>query len=555
MIASLGIIAVLLRQQQQPTGPIVQPEPTTGGVYIEALIGQPARFNPLLDEYSLVDQDVDRLLYSSLLQFDSQGLPQPELAESWGISRDGTIYNLSLREDALWHDGQPVTSEDVAFTISLMQDPKLPISEDIRAVWKSVKVNIFDEYTLQFRLAEPFAPFLDYLTFQVVPKHIWDGMSAQELQDSVLNLKPVGSGPYRFSRLIVEEGKIAGVVLKSNEQYYLQPPYIQEVVFRFYPDAQTAFKAYQDGEVMGIGQVPLDVLPQALAEPDLNLYSSRLPTLSLVLLNLNNPEVPFLQEVAVRKALLQGLDRQWMVDTYLQGQGLIADGPIFPGTWAYYEGVNHVAYDPQAAVDRLKQAGYVLSTEGGDVREKDGQALRFTLLYPEDELHAYLASAIQEDWRQLGVAVELQAVDYETLVSEYLTPRRYQAALVDLNLSQFPDPDPYPFWHQTQMTGGQNYAQWDDRQASEYLEQARIMVEPGQRARLYRNFQVRFQRELPALPLFYPVYTYAVDNQVQGVRVGPLFNPSDRFATITTWFFVTKPGPEVQPTNTGESGE
>ena len=113
---------------------------------------------------------------------------------------------------------------------------------------------------------------------------------------------------------------------------------------------------------------------------------------------------------------------------------------------------------------------------------------------------------------------------------------------MDLSFSRTPDPDPYPFWHQTQAANGQNYAMWNDRQASEYLEQARIIVDPAERARLYRNFQVRFASELPSLPLYYPMYTYAVSNQVQGVRMGPLFDTSDRFATVTSWYLFSEAG-------------
>jgi peptide/nickel transport system substrate-binding protein len=159
---------------------------------------------------------------------------------------------------------------------------------------------------------------------------------------------------------------------------------------------------------------------------------------------------------------------------------------------------------------------------------------------------------IRDDWAVLGVGVTLQAVPYDELISDYLDTRLYQSALVDLSLARTPDPDPYPFWHQTQATGGQNYSLWNDRQASEYLEQARIIADPEERGRLYRNFQVRFASELPALPLFYPMYTYAVDAEIQGVRVGPLFDFSDRFANVTEWYLFAerKVGDEAEPTET-----
>jgi peptide/nickel transport system substrate-binding protein len=127
------------------------------------------------------------------------------------------------------------------------------------------------------------------------------------------------------------------------------------------------------------------------------------------------------------------------------------------------------------------------------------------------------------------------------LQDDYLEPRDYQAALVELNLARSPDPDPYPFWHQSQIISGQNYSQWDDRQVSEYLEQARVTDDMSERAKRYRNFQVRFASELPALPLFYPVYSYGVDSEVRGVSMGPLYDTSDRFNNLASWFLITSP--------------
>jgi peptide/nickel transport system substrate-binding protein len=231
-----------------------------------------------------------------------------------------------------------------------------------------------------------------------------------------------------------------------------------------------------------------------------------------------------------------GLNRQGMVDQILSGQALLADGPILPGTWAYYNGLERVPYDPDAALKLIKDAGYDLPANGDGVRAKEGVRLAFELAHPDDPQNTAIAEAMKRDWERLGVEVTLKALPLEQLLSEDLEPRNYQAALVELNLSRFPDPDPYPFWDQAQVTGGQNYANWDDRQASEYLEQARVTVDLGERAKAYKNFQVRFANEMPALPLFYPVYSYGVDQQVQGVRMGPLFDTSDRFATLLQWY-------------------
>jgi peptide/nickel transport system substrate-binding protein len=232
------------------------------------------------------------------------------------------------------------------------------------------------------------------------------------------------------------------------------------------------------------------------------------------------------------------------MDELMGSQAILAHGPIFPNSWAYYTGIEHVPFDREAAIRILREAGYTIPATGGSVRtNEEGQPLNIELVYPEDLRYEPIAQAIASDWREIGVGVELRPMAYEEVVSAYLEPRAYQAALVDLNFSKTPDPDPYPFWHQAQITGGQNYAKWDDRQASEYLEQARIEVDIAERTRLYNNFQVRFASELPSLPLFYPIYNYAVDEQIQGITMGPLYDPSDRLATAPRWFLLAERAP------------
>jgi peptide/nickel transport system substrate-binding protein len=265
-----------------------------------------------------------------------------------------------------------------------------------------------------------------------------------------------------------------------------------------------------------------------------------MPQMSFVLFNLNNAEVAFLQDAKVRRALMLATNRPYLINQFLQGQAIIADGPILPNSWAYYNDTEHFEYDPEAAINLLKGAGYVIPAGGGDIRAKDGVSLSFTLMHPDDSTHTQIAETIRDEWAAIGVQVELQAVPYDKLVLDSLASRTYQAALVDLNLSRTPDPDPYPFWHQAEATGGQNYSQWDNRAASEYLEQARVTADYALRTRLYRNFQVVFAKELPALPLFVPVYSYGVNAQVQGVQVAALYEPSDRLATFTNWYLLTR---------------
>jgi peptide/nickel transport system substrate-binding protein len=552
VVLALVAIAVLLFSQKPVVETVSEvPEPVAGGAYTEALIGEFSRFNPVLDFYNSVDRDVDRLIFSSLIRFDATGLAQSDLAESWGISRDGTVYNVSLNPNARWHDGEPLTAADVVFTVDLLRSPELPIPDDLLRLWEDVEVEALDDYTLQFRLPEPFAPFLDYLTFGILPAHLLEGLTPDELIDAPFNLAPIGSGPYRFETMIVEGDQITGVSLSAFEDYYNGRSFIDEINFRYFADSAAALEAYRAEEIQGISQLTPEAFEGTSLDERLNLYTGRLPKLSIIFLNLDNPNVPFFQDANIRRALLMGLNRQRMINHVLDGQAAIADGPILPNTWAYYDGIQRVPYDPEQAVKIIKEAGYTFPAEGGTTRvNEDGESLSFTLVHPDTPEHTALAELIQENWQELGVEVKLSAVPYDDLIDGYLETRIYQAALVDISLARTPDPDPYPFWHQTQAASGQNYSMWNDRQASEYLEQARIIVDPAERARLYRNFQVRFSNELPSLPLYLPMYTYAVDQQVQGVRMGPLFDTSDRFATITSWYLFSETGTVVQETET-----
>lgn len=553
VVAVTLVIVALLLLSQQPVSITILPQAAPGGIYTEALIGSMGRLNPMLDWNNSTDRDINRLIFSGLMKFDGRGLPQPDLADSWGESADGMTYNFSIRTNAKWHDGQPVTSDDVIFTIEVIKSSGSLFPQDIKDLWSQIEVKRLNDQTLQFTLPEPFAPFLDYTTFGILPKHLLEGVPADQLASADFNLSPIGTGPYKFDRLITSGGQITGVVLAVNQDYYMPRAFIEQVVFRFYPNSAAALDAYQSGEVLGISQVSNDVLPEALAEPTLSIYTSRLPQLSMVFLNNNNQSTPFLQNANVRRALLLATNRNTITSKILQGQAIIADGPILPGSWAHYDEIEHFDYDPDAAAALLKQEGYVIPAGGGDVRAKDGQFLTFTLTHPDDAIHTQIAQAIQANWAIVGVRVDLQATPYESLVNDFLTPRNYQAALADLNTARTPDPDPYLFWHQSEATGGQNYSQWDNRTASEFLETARITANYSDRARLYRNFQVVFTKDMPSLPLYYPVYSYGVDVQVQGVQVAPMYDLSDRLALINEWYLVTRraleqtPQPTTQP--------
>lgn len=550
-LTGLVVGTLLFLERRGGFGEIGTPQPVEGGVYTEALIGNLERLNPLIDHINSPDRDVDRLIFSGLVKFDSLGLPENELAEKIGISQDGTLYNILLREDLKWHDGIDLTSKDIVFTIELMRAGDGIVPTDISQLWNSVEVIAFDDRNLQIKLPEPYSPFMDYLAFGILPEHVFGKMNLQQIVNSSLNLQPVGSGPYMFSELLMDGNEISGVKLKVFEDYAGTAPFLQEIIFRYYPDSQSAFQAYKDGYVQGIGKITSDQLSDALADANLSVYTGRLPQISMIMFNLNDQSLPFLQDANIRKALFLGINRTGLINEVFNGQAIQANSVILEGTWAYNKNIPVVDYNVEEAAILLKQAGYVITGEENPVRKKDDQELTFRLSYPDDPVHQQVAEYLEQNWKKLGIYISLQPVSPDVFVSEKLVTRDFEVALVDLDLSQNPDPDPYPFWDLGQAANGQNYTQWSNRLASDSIEQARVTVDFQERMRLYHNFQAIFAEDLPALPLYSPVYNYAIDAQIQGVSMGPLFDTRDRLATITNWYLVARVSNQAPETPEG----
>lgn len=554
LIAVGGILLIIgLLIGQTPDLEELSAQPARGGVFIEAVTGQIVRLNPILDSNNQVDRDIDRLLFSGLVQFDSRGNAIPDLAASWAVSADATLYTFTLRDDAVWHDGTPVTSDDVIYTFSKLRDEDYPGSPDLHEMWTQINIIRLDEHNIQFQLPEPFAPFLDYLAIGLLPDHILRGVSASDLIDHPFNLFPIGTGPFQFEAYLTdEEDNIDGVALTTFGDYYGSVPYLERFEFHIFDSVSEALAAFNAGEVNGIAGVGSENLTAVLDNPALSLFTARLPQVTMVFLNLQNQENDILAEKDLRQALMLGLNREWMINETLDGQGLIPLGPIFPGTWAHASTLPTLPFDTTAAMDLLDDLEYVLpvgAAPGTDeyVRSNEGEQLTLELTYADTPYFTQLAALLQQSWQALGIQVTLRAVPADALLDEVLGPRDFEAVLTEIDLSRYPDPDPYPFWHDSQTETGQNYSGFEDRNSSIWLEQARITPDSIRRAELYRSFQYRFQDQLPALLLSYPVYSYAVDAEVNGITMGPLLDPSDRFNNVEEWYLLARRPADIQP--------
>ncbi len=507
-------------------------KPSFGGTYVEGVSGQPLSINPLFCQFNDADKDLVALIFSGLTKLNERGEVIPDLAESWEIGPDGREYTFRLRREVKWHDGWPFTADDVIFTVAAIRDPGFPGVPDLALLWKAVSPKKIDDFTVTFTLESAYAPFLAYTTLGILPSHILGNVPAAELADSHFNVSPVGTGPFKLT-----EATVKSILLESNQDYFLTRPYLSNIELRFYPDYQTGLAALRRNGIHGQLLYPV-VTRQELTElrknRDIIIYTASRASYAVIYLNTN---LPLFQDKAVRQALLYYLDRKRIITEPLAGQGLIAYSPVIPATWAYDPQVKKYDYDPDKADSLLEGAGWARGDSG--TWEKGGVEFGFSLLTNNDAGRVAVAEEVVRQLRRAGILVELSTSGSSSLLQRFLLPRKYEAILYGWDTGY--DPDGYPAWHSSQIgEDGFNLAAFSNWRADELLEKARQTTNEVERIRLYSEFQALFAEEVPSLLLYYPIYTYAVDEAVNGVRLGVLFEPSLRFSNVTEWYMKTK---------------
>ena len=536
VIALLGILLVVALLSYVTYSYTSQETPARGGVFIEGVAGNPQYINPILCQYNEVDRDLCALIFNGLLKLDEHGEWQPDLAEAWEAGPNSDVYTFTLRSDIRWHDGLRITADDVIFTVQLLQDPDLPVLPDLANLWRSVIAAKIDDRTVVFRLSQPYAAFPDYVTirwFGVIPKHYWERYEPADIPKAQLNTQPIGSGPFKLVEIDSQHARLEPVVQQFDEA-----PYLDALEFRFFPDYPSILAAAEAGEVHGVSRVLPEYQRQAEAIPDLRLFTSPMPGYTMVLFNFDAADAPFLADQKVRQALAYALDREKLLNEIIPGVGQRADSPVLPNSWAYNPDIPRYPYDPDKAAAMLEEAGWVDGDQNG-VREKDGRELAFTLLSDDAPHSIAVAQALAQDWARIGVKATPRPVSFTGMITDFLAPRAFDAALVSLEL--YGDPDPYPLWHSSQISPkGQNFGGWQNREADILMEQARLTGDRATRKQFYDEFQRIFVTDLPGLLLYYPLYTYGASAAVHNMEVGRLNEPADRFNTFARWYINTR---------------
>lgn len=503
--------------------------PAVGGTATVAQWSEPGNLNPLIFP-TTYDTNVQELVFARLLRPTSDLSFEPDLAESWEFSDDQRTLTFTLRNGLTWHDGEALTAADVAFTLTSLADPSydggsyadVSVIEGAEAYHAgeadSVSgVEVLDDRTIDITTSEAFAPVLANLAgIFILPEHIYGQVDIARWQQDATNREPVGAGPFEFVQW--RQGEL--IELAANQDYYAGRPCLDRVIIRF-GDQDTMLAAMLSGEV-DVAQVPINSVAGVEGREDIQL--NVVDTLSFQYLgfNLRNPA---LADDAVRQAIAHAINRQALVDGLLRGYGRTLD-TIFPTNhWSYPEGLEPITYDPELANQLLEDAGWTL--ENG-VRTKDGKTLSFSLYLPTGNLvRERSAPIIQANLRQIGIDVELQSMDFATLVTHLLpkdaqgTPRAVTTDDFDMFLLGFGierDPDEYYsyFVEAGLPPNGYNFTGSVNPEAETLLREGRTTLEVAAREAPYHTFAKLMRAELPWIPLYQAQDLYASSARLKG---------------------------------------
>lgn len=505
--------------------------PQHGGTLVEGVIGTPRFINPVL-AITRADHDLVALTYSGLMKLGEDGTLANDLADSITVSDDGLVYNVVLKSDRTFHDGTPLTADDIAFTIGLIQNPEL--KSPLRGNWAGVSVEVLGEHELNLVLDNAYAPFLENLTVGILPKHIWSELSIEELPFSQYNTEPVGSGPYQVTKIVRNE---AGLI----DEYHLkaanlpQTPHIETVVIRFYQNESDVIEALKNKTITSTAAISEDP-SQLTGIEGINTFIEPLPRVFAVYFNQNRS--PALRDNSAREALSVLLDRDALVQTVLGDYGFPTNTPIPAGFLvANTSSATTTEARLAAAKDLLFAGDWTLTEAGVWEKEIDSEPteLALTLKTANSPLFVQTANYLKTVWETLGVSVTIEVYEQSDLVQTAIRPRDYQALLFGADVGR--SLDLYPFWHSSEREDpGLNIALYTNITADKLLTDARKTSDLEERDKLLSQFVDELNTETPAIFLFSPAFVYVTTPTLSLDLVGHIARPSERFANIETWY-------------------
>src|SRR3989338_1796663 len=409
--------------------------PDYGGSFTEGIVGEPHYINPLLSQNNDVDRDLVSLIYSGLMKYNDDGKLVPDLVKSYEVSSDGLNYTLYLKENAKWQDGTPLTADDVVFTIQTAQNSDYGSLQRIN--WQGVDAEAVDNHTVILKLKNKYAQFLNNLTINILPQHIWQDVKPVNFALSDFNLKPIGSGPYKFKKLKKDsEGRIMSYELESNKNFYDGRPYIDHIELKFYDSEERMLSEYNKNSIESMAFVSANNVKKIKFKKRLNIQELKLPRYFGVFFNQN--EAKILSDKNIRLALSYGTDKKDLINKILDGKGLEVNSPITEGVLGTSDDIKKYDYDIDKAKKFLADSGWGNPDNKGILNKTEKtksiksepvtERLTLRLTTPSWSELTNVANLLKEQWAKIGVELTIEVLPTQDL-QQIIKDRNYQMIL------------------------------------------------------------------------------------------------------------------------------
>ncbi len=555
----IGVPALQLSSSSSHASPLPGANAPAGDArpYVEGALGAPMSVTPLTAR-TQVDRDLVSLLFSGLVRNGSGGTIVPDLAERWSVDATGKTWTVDLRADARWHDGEPVTADDVIFTIQTMQDPAYtgPGSTS----WSEVTVTASSPRRVVFSLQTPLGGFLQALTQPIAPAHLLADIPVEDLADDPFGRQPVGSGPFALVELTdTSASLVAAADLSAAEgEPTSEPsssastdslsspaptrrpsrpqPYLPGMEFRFYSDPEKLAADFRGGSLDAVSGISRQLAAELGEGPGTRLLRYPGATLTAVLLNLR-PGHPEFASPAVRTALLKAIDRGQIIEEAYAMSAASATGPIPPSSPLFDAAADPlVTYDRKGASKALTAAGWTHKKDGWYLPNAK-TPLTIEIVSPTQDTNPGLfaaTEAVTQDWTALDLKVTHVALPPGAFVTDRLATGTFQVAVVDMTIGL--DPDLYPLLASSQtLTGGSNVIGIQDPALDALLVKARAPGTDAARKTAYGVLQKQLAAGRYLLPLAFADEVVVAHDTLEGPVLRQASDPSDRFWDVLTW--------------------
>ena len=445
-------------------------------------------------------EHIDGLLFDSLVELDEHRIPHGDLAEKWETP-DPVTYVFHLRSGVKFHDGRTLTSADVKYTFDSIINRS--VTSPKRGTFRLVKsVEAPDAATVIFHLSEPNSGFMSDIcrpAIGVVPEG--SGTDFAE--------HPIGTGAFRF----VSAEQDDNVVLERNEAYFRTPAKIKQVRFRVVPEAIVRALELRKGTAdLELTSLAPDMIPVLRSQPGIEVTEQPGSNFSYIVFNIDDP---VFAKREVRQALARATNREEIIRYLLRGQARATDGPLPPNSWAFEPGIAHFRYDPQQAELMLDRAGFPRNAQ------PDGMRFTVTMKTSTEESTRLLGAALKEQWRAVGVDLELKPIEFATLASD-LTRGTFQLSTLRwIGVNSDPEFFEFVFSSKRIPPAGANRGRYRNAALDALMDQARVEGDREKRRKLFSEIQKGVAEDAPYLSLWLQDNICVHRARISNVRLMP----------------------------------